>query len=67
MANRYVVKKKFYATGTDIEMKRAFRPPDHVWWDDVEHSNPIIFKFARYKWRPDDSVKFTESIEHFPL
>ena len=67
MADRYVVKKEFEATGIDIEMKRTFKPPDHVWWDDVEHSNPIIFKFARYKWRPDKPIQFTRSIERFPL
>jgi hypothetical protein len=42
MADRYVVKKEFEATGIDIEMKTTFKPPEQVWWDDVEHSNPII-------------------------
>jgi hypothetical protein len=31
--------RNFDATGLDTKMKRTFKPRQHVWWEDVEHSN----------------------------
>ena len=66
MEQRYRVKHAFTATTAGNGAKaKIFRPGETLSWDEEQHSNPIVFTGAGFKWRPDDAVEFTRSIERF--
>jgi len=66
MEHQYRVQHSFAATtaGNGAKVK-VFRPGETLSWDKEKHSNPIVFTGAGFKWRPDDPVEFTQSIERF--
>ncbi len=66
MEQRYRVKHTFTATTVGNGAKaKIFRPGETLSWDEEQHSNPIVFTGTGFKWRPDDAVEFTQSIERF--
>ena len=66
MEHQYRVQHSFAATtaGNGAKVK-VFRPGETLSWDEEKHSNPIVFTGTGFKWRPDDAVEFTQSIERF--
>jgi hypothetical protein len=67
MERRYRVKHAFTAATVGNGAKsKVFRPGETLLWDEEKSSTSIVFTAAGFKWRPDDPLQFTQSIERFP-